>query len=49
MRPFGGTVVDWFVLPGPVTVMFAVVASALATTTAKSKIDQTLFAVTVGQ
>ncbi len=38
-----------FVLPGPVTVMVAVAAPPLATIAVKSKIDQTVFAMTVGQ
>ena len=34
---------------GPVTVMVAGLSPALATTAAKSNVDHTLFAVTVGQ
>jgi hypothetical protein len=49
VRDPGATVVVTFVFEGPVTVTLAVVLPALATTTAKSKMDQTLFAVTVGQ
>ena len=43
------TVTIWLTPPGPVTVTLAVVLCVLATTTVKSKIDQTELLETVGQ
>ena len=47
-REFGATITVWLT-PGPVAVTIAGSIPALATTTVKSKMDHTMFAVTVGQ
>src|SRR4051812_49634410 len=47
--PFGGIVAVFTVLPLRVTVTSDASSPVFATTTAKSKIDHTMFGVTVGQ